>query len=84
MGLGITTSCYNEKSNLLFVIDDKMYLTCYDFSEISVYKDGIKKANNDTEVIQGLHKGLQKLKFRINWQIKTNHEIIKLVQFVHE
>jgi hypothetical protein len=70
--------------NLLFVADDKMYLTCYDLSEITIYKDGVKKANNDTEIIQQLHKNLQKLKFKIKWQSKTNHEIIKMIQFIQE
>jgi hypothetical protein len=40
---------------------------------MTVYKSGIKQANNDTEVILDLHKKLQKLKFKIKWQIKTNH-----------
>ncbi len=82
--MGIATSCYDDKKNLLFVVDDKMYLTCYDLSEISIYKDAVKKANNDTELIQKLHKNLQKLKFKIQWQTRTNHETIKLIQFIQE
>ena len=30
--LGIRFSCYNSNDKLLYVIDDKMYLTCYRFS----------------------------------------------------
>lgn len=29
--LGLRLSCYNPKLKLLYVVDDKMYLTCYDF-----------------------------------------------------
>ncbi len=35
-------------------------------------------------MISKLQKALQKLKFKINWQVKSNHEIIKLIQFVKE
>jgi hypothetical protein len=45
VALGITTSCFDLKGNLLFVIDDKMYFTCYDLSEISSYGIGVKQAN---------------------------------------
>lgn len=41
VSLGITTSCYDEERNLLFVVDDKMYLTCYDLSEIRAYREGM-------------------------------------------
>lgn len=41
--------------------------------DIKTYKIGIKEANNNTESIMELRKRLQKLKFKIKWQIKTNH-----------
>jgi hypothetical protein len=61
-----------------------MYFTCYDLSEISIYKSEIKQANCDTETISCLNKKMQKLKFQIKWQVKTNHEAIKVVNFVSE
>ena len=33
--LGVRFSCYNPKARLLYVVDDKMYLSCY---QISVFE----------------------------------------------
>lgn len=32
--LGLRLSCYNPNLKLLYVVDDKMYLSCYDFSSL--------------------------------------------------
>lgn len=40
--LGITTSCYNSNKNLLYLVDDKSYLSCYDFSQVKQYSHLIK------------------------------------------
>lgn len=82
--MGITASCYNPNQNHLYVVDDKMYLTCYDLTPIQIYKRSLSKANNDTEQIMELQKQMLKLKFRILWQTKTNHEIVKLVKFIEK
>jgi len=37
--LGIRFSCYNHEDRLLYVVDDKMFLTCY---EISLFEDLLK------------------------------------------
>lgn len=46
--LGIRHSCYNNISNLLYVVDDKMFLTCYD---ITVFKD-LEKSDLSREKIE--------------------------------
>jgi hypothetical protein len=32
--LGVRLSCFNKKDGLLYVVDDKMYLSCYDYSHL--------------------------------------------------
>jgi hypothetical protein len=32
--VGVRLSCYSRRSQLLYVVDDKMYLSCYDLSQI--------------------------------------------------
>ena len=61
-----------------------MYFTCYDLSDISLYKTGAKKVSNETEKLLNFNEKLKSLKFKINWQVKTNHEVIKHLQFVPE
>ena len=50
-----------------------MYFACYDLSDISLYKIGIKKTNNEMEALLSFNEKMKTLKFKIKWQIKTNH-----------
>lgn len=59
-----------------------MYFTCYDLSDITLYKTGVKKTNSEAEKILNFNEKMKSLKFKIKWQVKTNHEIIKNLSFV--
>lgn len=32
--LGVRLSCFNKRDGLLYIIDDKMYLSCYDYRQL--------------------------------------------------
>lgn len=59
-----------------------MYFTCYDLSEISSYGIGVKQANIQTDSYIKFNDKIKTLKFKIKWQVKTNHEIIKHINFI--
>lgn len=50
-----------------------MYFTCYDLSDISLYKTGVKKTSNEAEKLVNFNEKMKSLKFKIKWQVKTNH-----------
>lgn len=72
--LGVRSSCYSDSLKQLFVVDDKMYLTCYSFDEIEQKNEKIKLIDEKVESVRrSIHsKIFAEAKIRILWQVKAH------------
>jgi hypothetical protein len=80
--LGILCSCFSIKEKSLFIVDDKMYLTCYSFADILTRMENTdyQKEKTESERKQLIYsKVFEEISLTKKWAIKAHSEVIKNV-----
>ena len=71
--LGVRTICYSDSLKLLFLIDDKMNLSCYSFKNID-----LSKCSEINEKVESIRRSLvakmfEDMKIDLEWQTKAHN-----------
>jgi WD40 repeat protein len=86
--LGIVTSVYSSSLHKLFVADDKMFLTCYNFDSLHSNTYGTVNFEQTSNKITNGRRHAQKIDKNINfklevvWRIKTHTEPLKSLEYI--
>jgi WD40 repeat protein len=81
--LGIVTSTYSDSLRKLFVADDKMFLTCYNFDSLHSNIFEAINAEQNNKMIGG-RRNAQYMNFKLDivWRSRTHTEQLKFLEYI--